>query len=126
MLPATSAGQPLGSNGTQSLRVDVPATGPLAVVSIGQGPIDLRAGTRYVVSLFIRADAPRSAQIRIVGPAEETYGIAPVEIGPTTVEARLEFLAVLDQPAATFWIDLGGPNAGTVWLDDASLMPEPS
>jgi hypothetical protein len=126
MLPATSAGQPLGSNGTQSLRVDVPATGPLAVVSIGQGPIELRAGTRYVVNLSIRADAPRSAQLRIVGPAEETYGIAPVEIGPATVEARLEFLAVLDQPTATFWIDLGGPNAGTVWLDDASLMPEPS
>lgn len=124
ILPATSAAEPLGAEGTQSLRVDVPATGSLAVVSIGQGPIALHIGTRYVASVAIRADAPRSAQLRIVGPAEETYGITLVEIGPATTVARLEFMAVLDQPAATFWIDLGGTNGGTVWLDDASLTPD--
>jgi hypothetical protein len=59
----------------------------------------------------------------VVGPAEETYGIALVEIGVSPVEARLEFLAMLDQPAATFWIDLGGSSQGAVWLDDASLKP---
>jgi hypothetical protein len=122
-LPATSPGEPLSTEGKQSLRVDVPATGSLAVVSIGQGPIPLNAGTRYVATVAIRADASRSAQIRVVGPAEEMYGIVLVEIGPATVKARLEFLAVLDQPAATLWIDLGGSNAGTVWLDDASLTP---
>ncbi|HEV8696730.1 MAG TPA: hypothetical protein VGQ89_03475 [Candidatus Limnocylindrales bacterium] len=122
-LPATSAGEPLGTQGTQSLRVDVPATGSLAVISIGQGPIDLRAATRYAASVAIRADATRSAQLRVVGPAEETYGIVLIEIGPATEVARLEFLAVVDQPAAMFWIDLGGLKSGTVWLDDASLTP---
>jgi len=122
-LPATSAGEPLGVYGQRSLRVDVPTTGSLAVVSIGQGPIALHTGTRYVATVAIRADAPRSAQLRVVGPAEETYGIALIEIGPATIVARLEFLAVLDQPAATLWIDLGGSNQGTVWLDDASLTP---
>jgi hypothetical protein len=122
VLPVTSAGEPLGTRGTQSLRVDVPATGPLASVSIGQGPIALHAGTRYVASVAIRADSARSAQIRIVGPAEETYGISLVEIGGETIVARLEFLAVVDQPAAMFWIDLSGSNSGTVWLDDASLI----
>jgi hypothetical protein len=122
-LPVAGPGEPLGSEGNQSLKVDVPATLSLAMVSIGQGPIDLHAGRRYVVTVAMRADASRSAQVRVVGPAEETYGIAVVEVGPTTIEARLEFLAVLDQPAATLWIDLGGPNSGTVWLDDASLTP---
>ncbi|HEV8280945.1 MAG TPA: hypothetical protein VGQ02_03735 [Candidatus Limnocylindrales bacterium] len=122
VLPVTGAGEPLGTLGTQSLRVDVPATGPLAIVSIGQGPIALHAGTRYVASVAIRADATRSAQLRVVGPAEETYGIALIELGTQTVIARLEFVAVLDQPAAMFWIDLSGTNSGRVWLDDASLI----
>jgi hypothetical protein len=122
-LPAAGPGEPLGSGGNQSLKVDVPPTSSLAMVSIGQGPIDLHAGTRYLVTVTLRADATRSAQVRLVGPAEETYGITLVEIGPATIEARLEFLAVVDQPAATLWIDLGGPNRGTVWLDDASLTP---
>ena len=122
-LPAAGPGEPLGSGGNQSLRVDVPATLSVAMVSVGQGPIELRAGTRYVVTVAMRADTSRSAQIRVVGPAEETYGIALVEISPLTVDARLEFLAVVDQPDAALWIDLGGPNGGTVWLDDASLTP---
>jgi hypothetical protein len=123
-LPAAGPGEPLGSSeGSQSLKVDVPATPSVAMVSIGQGPVELRAGTRYVVTVAMRADTSRSAQIRVVGPAEETYGIALVEISPLTVDARLEFLADVDQPAATLWIDLGGPNGGSVWLDDASLTP---
>jgi len=121
--PSVSAGAPLGPYGARSLQIDVPATGSLAVVGVGQGPIALHAGTRYVATVAIRADASRSAQIRVVGPAEETYGIALFEIGPSTLVARLEFVAVLDQPAATFWIDVGGPIQGTVWLDDASLTP---
>jgi hypothetical protein len=121
ILPATSAAEPLGLKGDKSLRVDVPATGSLAMVSIGQGPIALKAGSRYVARTLIRADTVRSAQLRVVGPAEETYGIALVEVGPAAIEARLEFLAVLDQPNATLWIDLGGSNQGSVWLDDASL-----
>jgi hypothetical protein len=123
ILPATSAGEPLGSQGIQSLRVDLPATGSLAMVSIGQGPIALHAGTRYVATITLRADATRTAQLRVVGPAEETYGITLVEVGRATIVARLEFLAILDQPAAMLWVDLGGSNAGTVWLDDASLTP---
>jgi hypothetical protein len=123
-LPETSAGEPLGSEGGQSLRVDVPATGSLAMVSIGQGPIALHAGTRYAATVTIRVETSRSAQLRIVGPAEETYGITLIEVGPTTTEVRLEFLAVLDQPSAMLWIDLGGSSSGSVWLDNASLTAE--
>jgi hypothetical protein len=123
-LPEASAGEPLGSQGTRSLRVDVPQTGSLAMVSIGQGPIALHAGTRYAATVAIRAGTSRTAQLRIVGPAEETYGITLIEVGPATTEVQLEFLAVLDQPAAMLWIDLGGSSSGTVWLDDASLTAE--
>jgi hypothetical protein len=125
-LPETGAGEPLGSEGRQSLRVDVPATSSLAMVSIGQGPIALQAGTRYAATVTIRAETSRSAQLRIVGPAEETYGITLIEVGPVATEVRLEFLAVLDQPSAMLWIDLGGSSSGSVWVDDASLTVETS
>ena len=73
----------------------------------------------------MRSDAVRSAQLRVVGPAEETYAIRIVQIGPQTVDADLAFVATVDDFSAAFWIDIGGPSAGTVWLDDASLAAEP-
>lgn len=120
-LPATSPGPPLEAQGTRSLRVDVPGTTSIAGASIGQEPVAIKAGSRYLVTIAIRADAPRSAQLRVVGPAEETYGITMIGVGTATTVARLEFQSVLDQPTAAFWIDLGGPTAGTIWLDDASM-----
>ena len=116
-----SAAAPLGAVVTRSLEVDVPAGGSPADVGIGQGPITLQAGSRYLATLSIRSSAPRTVQLRVVGPAEETYSIKIVEIGPATVVATLEFASVVNEPSASFWIDLGGPAAGTVWLDDASL-----
>jgi len=123
-LPTTSPAAPLGAQGTQSLRVDVPATTSIAGASIGQEPVALKAGSRYLLTIAIRADTARSVQLRVVGPAEETYGITLVNVGPTATVARLEFISSLGQPMAAFWIDLGGPKPGTVWLDDASLTAE--
>jgi len=123
-LPATSPAAPLGAQGTQSLRVDVPATTSIAGASIGQEPVALKAGSRYLLMIAIRADTARSVQLRVVGPAEETYGITLVNVGPTATVARLEFISSLGQPMAAFWIDLGGPKPGTVWLDYASLTAE--
>jgi hypothetical protein len=123
-LPATSPAAPLGAQGTQSLRVDVSSTTSIAGASIGQEPVALKAGSRYLLTIAIRADTARSVQLRVVGPAEETYGITLVNVGPTATVARLEFMSSLDQPVAAFWIDLGGPKSGTVWLDDASLTAE--
>lgn len=118
------AAAPLGPVGTRSLEVGLPEGGSAAFIGVGQGPIALEADARYVATVSIRSDGPRSAQLRVVGPAEETYGITIVDIGPATVVAKLEFVAVLDEPWATFWIDLSGSTGGTVWLDDASLVQQ--
>lgn len=120
--PTVQAGAPLGTAGTRSIRIDVPAGNSLADAGIGQGPIVLHGGSPYVATVWIRATAPRKAQLRVVGPAEETYGIAVFGIGPETVQVRLDFDAALDEQSATFWIDFGGTDAGTVELDDASLV----
>ncbi len=121
---AVSPAAPLGSFGARSLQVNLPAGRSLADVGLGQGPMRLQAGRRYTATVSIRSNAPRLAQLRVVGPSEETYGIAIVEIGPEPVVGSLEFVAVLDERAATFWIDLGGPAQGAVWLDDASLVEQ--
>lgn len=118
------AAAPLGPDGTRSLEVSPPAAGSAALIGVGQGPIALEADARYVVKVLIRSDVPRSAQLRVVGPAEETYGITVVDIGPDTVVAKLEFVAVRDERRATFWIDLSGFTGGSVWLDDASLVEQ--
>lgn len=118
------AAPPLGAVGTRSIAVGLPADGSAAGIGVGQGPIALEADARYLATVLIRSDTPRSAQLRVVGPTEETYGIAIVEVGPSTVVAKLEFVAILDEPSATLWIDLTGSPGGTVWLDDASLVQQ--
>jgi hypothetical protein len=123
--PTVTSGPPLGTAGSRSIRIDVPAGSSLADVGIGQGPIALHVGSPYVASVWIRSAEPRSAQLRIVGPLEQTYEITVLAIGPEAAEARLEFRAILDEPAATFWIDVGGPVGGTVELDDASFKEQP-
>lgn len=123
--PAVLSGPPLGSLAGRSIRIEVPQTRSLADVAIGQGPISLHGGSSYVVSVWIRAAEPRSAELRVVGPIEETYGIAVFDIGEDAAKISFEFPARLDQPNATFWIDLGGPLAGTVELDNASFVKKP-
>ena len=118
------AAAPLGRIGTRSLEVSLPEGSSSALISVGQGPIMLEADARYVAKVSIRSTDRRSAQLRVVGPAEETYGITFIDIGPVTVVAELEFVAVLDEPGATFWIDLSSSTGGTVWLDDASLVKQ--
>ena len=124
--PTVSAGPALGTVGTRSLRIDVPATASIVDVSVGQAPIALAAGKRYIATVAVRASDPRQVQIRIVGPAEEPYGFAIGAVDGQVSVVRLEFVAVAGQPSAAFWIDVGGPTGGTVWLDDASLVEQVS
>ena len=121
-LPTVRAGPPLGSTGTRSLQVTVPPATALTAISIGQGPIEIVATRRYTASVIVRASAERSIQLRVVGPAAETYGIGIVQVSPDASTAVIEFVAVVSDANATFWIDLGDPGGGTVWLDDASFV----
>ncbi len=120
--PTARSGPPLGALGTRSLQLTVPAGTALTGISIGQGSIEIVATRRYTASVAVRATATRPIQLRVVGPAAETYGIGIIEVGPATTTAVIEFVAVVSDPRATFWIDLGDPLGGTVWLDDASLV----
>lgn len=125
--PTLDSGSPLGPSGTRSLQVRFSAGGtPSSSVGVGQGPLSLKAGTSYVARVSLRSSVPASVQLRVVGPAEETYGIRVVEVGPNVTVGELLFDAIVDDPAAMFWIDLAPSAAGTVALDDASLAPAPA
>lgn len=122
--PVVGAGPALGTVGSRSLRVDVAPTASIVDVSIGQGPIALKAGARYIATVAVRASVDRQVQLRIVGPAEEPYGFALGAAGPEVTVVRLEFVAIADQPEALLWIDVGGPAGAIVFLDDASVVEQ--
>lgn len=122
--PVVGAGPALGTVGSRSLRIDVAPTASIADVSIGQGPIALQAGARYIATVAVRASVDRQVQLRIVGPAEEPYGFALGAAGPEVTVVRLEFVAIADQPEAVLWIDVGGPAGAIVFLDDASVVEQ--
>jgi hypothetical protein len=48
------------------------------------------------------------------------------QIGPEASELSFETYALLDEPGATFRIDIAGAQAGQVWLDDASVTQVPA
>jgi hypothetical protein len=125
--PTVDSGSPLGPSGTRSLQILFSAGGtPSTSVGVGQGPLAIKAGSSYVARVSLRSSVPASVQLRVVGPAEETYGIRVVEVGPQVTVGELLFDAIIDDPAATFWIDIAPSAAGTVALDDASLAPTPA
>jgi len=122
-----SADRPLGDTGKASLRLDIAASdGSPAAISVKEDGMVLQAGVKYAARVTIRSSVARSAQIRLVGPNEELYGIEVAQIGPEASELSFETYALLDEPGATFRIDIAGAQAGQVWLDDASVTQVPA
>ena len=122
-----TADRPLGDTGTASLRLDIAASdGSPAAIAVKEDGIVLQAGIKYAARVTIRSSVARPAQIRLVGPNEELYGIEVAQIGPEASELSFETYALLDEPNATFRIDIAGDKAGQVWLDDASLTQVPA
>lgn len=118
----TAPGPPLSGNGSASLRVELVSTsGARAGIAVRQDGLTLDAGARYSITMTVRASTVRDIRLRVIGANEETFSVRLVTVGPTAAVATLVFTALLDEPSATFQIDLGGAT-GTVWLDDASFI----
>ena len=83
--------------------------------------MSLAAGDRYAANVVLRASAPRSVRIRVVGPNEELHAIQTVDIGPEAAAVSVPFTALIDDPGAHLWIEFPGAWSGSVWLDDASM-----
>ena len=121
-----SADRPLGDTGTASLRLDIAASdGSPAAIGVKEDRLALQVGVKYAARVTIRSSVTRAAQIRLVGPNEELYGIAVAQVGPEASELTFETYALLDEPNASFRIDIAGTQAGQVWLDNASLTEQP-
>jgi hypothetical protein len=121
-----SSDKPLGDAGTASLRLDISASdGTPAAIGVKEDGIVLQAGVKYAARVMIRSSGTRSAQIRLIGPNEELFGIAVAQVGPEATELTFDTYALLDEPNASFRIDISGTQAGQVWLDDATLTQQP-
>ena len=122
--PATD--KPLVGTGAASLRLDLAVpSDPAAVARIGQ-VVSLAAGDRYMGTIVMRASAPRSVRIRVVGPNEELHAVQTVDIGPQAAAVSVPVTALIDDPAAHLWIEFPGAWSGSVWLDDASMTLAPA
>ncbi len=121
-----SADRPLGDSGTASLRLDITATdGSSAAISVKEDGIAILRSVKYAAQVTIRSSVTRPVQIRLVGPNEELYGLAYAEVGPASSAVSFETYLPVDEPNATFRVDIAGLQPGQVWLDDASLTERP-
>ena len=121
-----SSDKPLGDAGAVSLRLDISAIdGTPAAIGVKEDRIAIQAGVKYAARVMIRSSVTRSAQIRLIGPNEELFGIAVAQVGPEASELTFDTYALLDEPNASFRIDIAGTQAGQVWLDDATLTQQP-
>lgn len=93
-----------------------------AGVSLEQADLALSAGRRYVVSVQLRADAPREARLRVSAPDGQTYVTRLVQVDTGWATYTFEFTPLIADPNARFAVDLGR-SAATTWVDDAFLGP---
>jgi hypothetical protein len=125
-LLSTASDAPLVGTGARSIRLEITASDPAAsIVVISQSAIDIAAGREYEARLVVAASTLRQLRLRVVGTHQETHGLVMAEIGPEASVASLRFTALIDDPSATFLIELPGAWTGNVWLDDASIVERP-
>lgn len=123
---STASDAPLVGTGARSIRLEITASDPAAsIVVISQGGIDIAAGREYEARLVADASTLRQLRLRVVGTHQETHGLAMAEIGPEASVASMRFTALIDDPSATFLIELPGAWTGIVRLDDASIVERP-
>ncbi len=110
-----------GAGGT-SARVDITAGSPAyAGISLRQGGLQLEAGARYTVSLFIRSAAPRDLRIRVASSNEtRSYVTRDAASGTAWAPFTFTFTASQADTAAVLSLDLGR-SATTIWIDAVSF-----
>jgi hypothetical protein len=109
------------AGGTTSARVDISVAGDeRAAIAVRQGGLSIVAGSRYVATIAVRADATREVRLRIASAAGDTYATRLFTVGPSWQVLSVDSTVFATDPNAYLEIDLGRFPA-TTWLDDASF-----
>jgi hypothetical protein len=109
------------AGGTTSARVDISVAGDeRAAIAVRQGALSIVAGSRYVATIAVRADATREVRLRIASAAGDTYATRLFTVGPSWQVLTVDSTVFATDPSAYLEIDLGRFPA-TTWLDDASF-----
>jgi hypothetical protein len=115
------ADQAQDAGGTTSARVDITVAGEeRAAVAVRQGGLSIVAGSRYVATIAVRAEATREVRLRIASAAGDTYATRLFTVGPGWQVLTVDSTVFATDPNAYLEIDLGRFTA-TTWLDDASF-----
>jgi hypothetical protein len=115
------ADQAQHAGGTTSARVDITVAGEeRAAVAVRQGGLSIVAGSRYVATIAVRAEATREVRLRIASAAGDTYATRLFTVGPGWQVLTDDSTVFATDPNAYLEIDHGRFMA-TPWLDDASF-----
>jgi hypothetical protein len=116
-----TADQAVHAGGTTSARVEISVAGDeRAAVAVRQGGLSIVAGSRYVATIAVRADATREVRLRIASAAGDTYATRLFTVGTGWQVLTVDSTVFATDPNAWLEIDLGR-FAATTWLDDASF-----
>ena len=116
-----TADQTVHAGGTTSARVEISVAGDeRAAVAVRQGGLAIVAGSRYVATIAVRADATREVRLRIASAAGDTYATRLFTVGAGWQVLTVDSTVFATDPNAYLEIDLGR-FAATTWLDDASF-----
>jgi alpha-L-arabinofuranosidase len=127
--------QPLNANNPRYLRLELPSSSgdrarPFGVANAGFDGIALRAGERYLFSLYARASGasagPASLRVALEDADGHALGEARIEkIGTTWKKYELSLTSLASATTARLVVlaDAGG-SAATVDVDMVSLFPE--
>jgi hypothetical protein len=109
------------AGGTTSARVDISVAGDeRAAIAVRQGGLSIAAGSRYVATIAVRADATREVRLRIASAAGDTYATRLFTVGPGWQVLTVDSTVFATDANAYLEVDLGRFPA-TTWLDDASF-----
>jgi len=116
-----TADQTEHAGGSTSARVDITVAGDeRAAVAVRQGGLSIVAGSRYVATIAVRAEATREVRFRIASAAGDTYATRLFTVGPGWQVLTVDSTVFATDPNAYLEIDLGR-FAATTWLDDGSF-----
>jgi hypothetical protein len=123
---ATATPDPTGGvGGTAAARIDIAAASDSRTgVSLVTGPIALRQGAHYTISVAVRAADTREIRIRVTGTGDVTYAPRVFTVGPAWTTVSFDLPQIVDDPGGGLALDLGRSGA-TVWFDNASVIETP-
>ena len=123
---ATATADPTGGvAGTAAARIDIATPSDSRTgVSFATGPVALRQGAHYTISVAVRASEAREIRIRVTGTGDVTYAPRVFTVGPAWTTVSFDLSQIVDDPGGGLALDLGR-SAATVWFDNVSLVESP-